>query len=502
MSEAALSMREKVPYPYMSPDDMQEYLVERLLYKFRRADDQELTMKIELAYKERYGCKMLPLGTHVENICLHGTPGQGKTSAVRSAAKIVADILKMNLVMNPVPPYLPQPNDIVMSTLEMSGEVSNIIMGGIPVADQLGTNDKVPFMNKLPLYQLAIMSRASAGILLLDDFVNAAPSVQNSALSIALEGRFQMLDLGNTYVALTANLGSLDNSDVVPLSDPMIARIGHFYIEDNVPDFVVRMQDKYPDLLGDCGVASFLNMSKDNFMFDTDSDMRQAKNGLRTPFPCSRSWEKFINEMRIMSNRLSDPEKLSVGTIAKLGEAFVGPHAAKAFAGYRYNMITGAEPMARDLILHDNFNEKELEKRYGQGLTGEQQNFGYQLAFCLAGYAASELQAGKDETTVMARYTKALLMLDDPTVTLSVSEFGGKLTRIMPEWTLKSKVGAHLNQESSLRLCQHIFKSGKVHEDLGKAIPHAILGTSGRDNYSSAVKAKSKKTNAASAPSP
>ncbi|PPC84604.1 MAG: hypothetical protein CTY38_00735 [Methylotenera sp.] len=504
---ASTSMRDKVPYPYISSDDIQDYMIERLLYRFRREDNPELNFKIERVYKERYGVSMLPIdSSHVENICLHGTPGVGKTSAVRAAAKEVADMLGMKLVSNPVPPYTPQPNDIVLTTLEMSGEVSNIIMGGIPVSDQLGVNDPIKFMNKLPLYQLAIMGKATAGLLLLDDFVNAAPSVQNSALSIALEGRFQMLDLGNTYVALTANLGSLDNSDVVPLSDPMTARIGHFYVEDNVIDFSNRMKDKFKDAIGDAGVVAFLQQDSSHFMYDVDSEQRAGKNGLRTPFPCSRSWEKLINETRLMMNRVSNrsTKDISVADISRTAQAYVGPHAAKAFSAYAYAMMTGAEPIAKNLILNDNFSVEDFEKRYGKeenrGLNTEQQNFGYQLAFCLANHAATQISAGNiAEAEVMKRYNKALFMLDDPAITLSVSEFGGKLARLKPEWTIKGEFGNHLNDEASHRITGALVASGKMHEDLLKATAHALLGAKGNGTYASSARPGRSRSKAPSA---
>lgn len=496
-------MDEKVPYPFMSAKDMKELMINDLLYKFRTKDNPELSFKIEQAYKKLFNSTMLPVGSfHVESVCLHGLPGVGKTSAVRAAAKEVAKMLGMNLVENPVPPYRPQPDDLVISTLEMSGEISNIIMGGIPVADQLGEKNPLKYMNKLPMYQLAIMGEAAAGILLLDDFVNATPIVQNSALSIALEGRFQMLDLGNTYVAMTANLGALDNSDVMPLSDPMTARIGHYYVEDTLPDFANRAMDRYADAIADAGVVSFLQSNQQMFMLPTDHETRASVNGLRTPFPCPRSWDKLINNLRMYSHRvLNSGEEPELGKLTKMAEAYVGRHAAKAFSAYRYAMMTGAEPMAKRLIETGELDEAKFEKLYGQGLGAHEQDFGYQLAFSLAAHVTTAI-ANKPEDNehtemIMDRYCKALLKLDNATMCLSVSEFGARLARMVPSWSILNQQGNpdHLNLEKTKQLSAAIFRNGKFDADTAKDITNAMVAADRKEGYQSTV--SKRKRNAA-----
>lgn len=502
-------MGSRVPYPEMTSNDMMDYLIERYLYKFRdQESNPDLAMRCELAYKKRFGTPMLPAGEDIQNVCLHGTPGVGKTSVVRAAAKEVAKLLGMNMVVDPVPPYMPQPNDLLVTTLEMSGEISNIIMGGIPIADQVGTKDPMKYMNKLPLYQLAIIPKATASILLLDDFVNAAPMVQNSALSIALEGRFQMISLGNAYVALTANLGALDNSDVSPLSDPMTARIGHFYVEDTVPDFVNRINGKYRDAIGDAGICSFLLQSKDLFLLPTDSEHRASVNGLRTPFPCPRTWEKLINELRLYRNRVEGrglaneamrsagnhqamdalaKSGFSVGHITKLAEAYVGKHAAARVASYVYAMMTGAEPIAKAAIREGKFDVESFLERYNNGLDAQSQDFGYQMAFCLAAHASSYVaeNGGANLDEVIERYGKVISKLDSPTRVLSVSDLGSRLKFALPDLATKDSSGnpAYISGEYTKKICQTIYKTGTYNVSEAEDISHAFVNANKRESY-------------------
>lgn len=436
---AATSLREKVPYPFMTSTESVEYLVDQMLYSMRKPGENnaELNLRIETAYNKRFGVKMLAVeNSHAEPTCLHGTPGQGKTTATRAASKIVAEMLKMKLVVNPHPPYVPQKNDLVVVTLEMSGEVSNIIMGGIPIADKIhgAGPDPIQFMNKLPMYQLGILKHAGAAVLILDDFVNAAAMVQNVALSIAQEGRFQGLDLGNTYVTLTANLGALDNTDVNPLSGAMTSRVGHFYIEDTPADFIERAQSAYPDGLADCGVSSFLALRNDLFTLDSESDGRIDAYGIRQPFPCSRSYDKLINTLRITVNRIGgDMEKVSIMGLERTASAFIGKFTAKALASHLYAIMTGAEPLARDLIKTGELDVFKFESKYGKGLDAKSQDFGYQMAFSLANHASAAIAEGKDPKEVIARMSKALFKLDTPTMVTACAAFSGRIKALLKE---------------------------------------------------------------------
>ncbi|MFL9611072.1 AAA family ATPase [Methylobacillus sp. Pita2] len=505
-------MGDKVPYPQMSSNDMMDYLIERLLYRFRdSAKNPEMAKRFELAYKQRFKANMMPEGSvYVENVCLHGTPGVGKTSVVRAAAKEIAKMTGMKFVLDPVPPYRPDPNDLLVTTLEMSGEISNIIIGGIPIADQLGTNSPVKYMNKLPLYQLAIIPEATASVLLLDDFANAAPMVQNSALSIALEGRFQMMSLGNAYVALTANLGALDNSDVSPLSDPMTARIGHFYVEDTVPDFVDRINAKHTDSIGDAGICSFLMQDRSLFLLPTDSEHRSSVNGLRTPFPCPRTWEKLINELRVYRNRINGSglvtaalqaagstdaleevakSGFSLGHIIKLSEAYVGKHAATKVANYVYAMMTGAEPIVKEAIRDGKFNEDLFKNRYNDGIDSASQDFGYQVAFCLSAHASSFIseEKGNNLDEVIGRFGKVLANLDAPTRCLAMSDFGSRLKLAMPEWAVKDSTGKplYIDGDYTSKICKVIYENGRYTKQEAQDISHAFVNANRRDSYSS-----------------
>lgn len=426
-------MDQEVPYPFMKSKDAMEHAVEQMLYRFREKGNAKLQAKIEEHYLARYGATMLPLGSvSPETMAFHGAPGQGKSSSLKGAASIVAKSLGMNLVINPVPPYTPQENDIVFVSLEMSGEISNIIVGGIPIDDVIEDKNgkKVRYMNKLPMYHLSILGGADASVLILDDFVNAHGSVQNTALSIALEGRFQMLDLGNCMVALTANLGSLDNSDVTPLASPMIARVSHYYVEDTPDDFIERMQSKYPDELGDAGISSYLDLRRDHFMFKTDSEEMAPQNGMLAPFPCSRTWEMLINKMRIYYNRATQGAGPDLNRIDDLARSVVGPAVASNFSAFAYANMTGAEPLCRALFETGKFDMEAFNQSYKEGLDAESQDFAYQVAYALSNHASARISRGESIEKVINNFSKALLCMDENVIALAASQFGSRMKAI------------------------------------------------------------------------
>lgn len=461
------NMQEKVPYPFMKSNDMVPYLIENYLYRFAQSAKPKRLEQIKLAYEAYFKAPMLdPSTMHVENICLHGMPGVGKTSVVRSAGQQLAKMLDMNFVSNPAPPYFPKENDLVICTLEMSGEVSNVMVGGIPSASNLtdAAGENVPYMGKLPSYHLSIIGKAEMGILILDDFVNCAPSVQNAALSIALEGRFQALDFGNTYIALTANLGSLDNSTTYALSDPMTSRIGHFYVEDTLPDFENRMIAKFPDSISDAGVLSFLRASPESFMMDPDDDHRSAVNGLRQPFPCPRSWEKLINVMRMVVNRSQASDTVNQSELNRVAAAFVGKKTAAALATHAFKMMTGAEPIAQKAIYDGEFDQVKFEQNYGksesQGINSKSQDFGVQLAFSLASHAANAINKNEAEyDSVIKNYVTALFKMDASIVQLSISSFSQRLSLIKPEWTDSISKSENTRKTLKTEHCANILNS-------------------------------------------
>lgn len=511
-------MADEVPYPFSTSNEMVEHLIESMLYKFRNSKkNPELAAKIEAAYKKTFGAEMLPEGSSViEPICQHGLPGVGKSTAGKIAAKEVEKMLGMNLVINPVPPYMPKPNDFVLATLEMSGEVSNILMGGIPLASELKdptTGMPVSYMGKLPMYQLAILPMADAGMLVLDDFVNAAPVVQGTCMSIALEGRFQMIDLKDTYITLTANLGALDNSDISPLSDPMVGRMMHYYVEDNLDDFAKRVAKTHTDKLADVGVLSFLKKNEDLFMMRTDSEHRDPVNGVRGSYPSPRTWMKTINSLRILLNRQSGLSRSldengeqapieSLSDFKKINnvvQSGVGKYTATRFSSYLYYMMTGASPFSEKLIKTGDFDSKIFDREYGtgssRGVSSEQQDFAYQLAFCLANEAAGAIK--EDPTsgnlkTVVERYTKGIMELDDPVINLSLSHFGNRLIGLLPEWSVKNSLGepSYLNMEKAREVFAVIFKGSSsrgIDKALAKSMTHALMGAENKEGYTSVL---------------
>ena len=99
----------------------------------------------------------------------------------------------LEFISNPADDFVATGNELLFVVQELSGQVSAVDFGGIPNVQDFQTPDgsSRSFMTKLANKRLAALQYAGAAVLLLDDFSNASPNIQNVALSILTEKRFQ-----------------------------------------------------------------------------------------------------------------------------------------------------------------------------------------------------------------------------------------------------------------------------------------------------------------------
>ncbi|MEM6709198.1 MAG: hypothetical protein AAF648_10475, partial [Pseudomonadota bacterium] len=316
---------------------------------------------IERYWKARRGAAFLRRS--VTPTYLRGYPGQGKTTCFRVAAATVAEMLEMRFVENPAEDYVPSGEELLFVVQELSGQVSAVDFGGIPNVQSFAAPDGAEqrFMTKLANKRLAMLQHAGAAVLLLDDFSNASPNIQNVALSILTENRFQGLRLGRTLVGATGNLGSSDGTHVSATSNAIVTRVANFLVEDDLDNWVQRTLAAFPDAIGDAGIGGFLKRYPDLF-----HQPKRSRDGI--PYPCPRTWSLFVPKLREIrfchhSQCAENPEApFPYSELEFEAAALLGQEAAHKLAGYYLSLFYDSDPLARALITEGAWSKEGLER--------------------------------------------------------------------------------------------------------------------------------------------
>ena len=392
-----------------------EQIVQRLildmLQRFHSGGKQPaLDTKIEQAWQQQRGVPFLARA--VTPTYLRGYPGQGKTTSYRVAAEQVARMLGLNFISNPADDYIPSGNELLFVVQELSGQVSAVDFGGIPNVQQFATQagGEQAYMTKLANKRLVSLQYAGAAVLLLDDFSNASPNIQNIALSILMENRFQGLHLGNTLVGATGNLGTSDGTHVSATSNAIVTRVANFLVVDTIDHWVARTRLMYRDTVGDGGLAGFLKRYPD--LFHTP---KRSRDGV--PYPCPRSWTLFLPKLREILFTYQQKQTLEADTPFPFDElefeaaGLLGLEVANKLASYYLSAMQHSDPLAKQLVDTGEWSSAALEsfrKHYARGYAASAQQFGYQFMTALADYAAKAFLAEWPAKTHWPRAAQAL----------------------------------------------------------------------------------------------
>lgn len=412
--------------------------------------DPEWDVCVEKAWLEETGTQFLAVRT-VPSTALWGPPGHGKTTICKLVGRRIAAHLRLDFVLNPPNDFVVTKRHFLLTTQEMSGSVSNVDFAGIPSKATGSREDgsSYGYMEKLLERRIVQLRDAGAGILLLDDFPNAAQFVQNNILSICEEGRFQGLDLGPRVMPfLTGNLGAIDGTHTSRPSTATMTRVRNLFVYEDVDEFAQRTELAFRDLpYGDLGISDFLK--RNSAYYDTLDP--SAPPG---PHGCPRSNTKAIDSMRLARHMYDvrdgnpAPQNPKLGLpVRRLLEIYahglLGAKAAEGWVSYAYSLITEAEPLAVEAMSQEGLSAKGFERLkllIGDGQAAEAQTFAYQFAVAVADRAAGVIANPRAESDALAfaaeRFARAILepeFILDTTRTLALSRFVRRLLERKPD---------------------------------------------------------------------
>ena len=383
--------QQELPLKEATTDVIVDRLILDMLQKFHtQGTVKDLDERIESAWHRLRGTDFL--ARSVTPTYLRGFPGQGKTTSYRVAAMRVAEMLQMQFVMNPDERYTPTGEELLFVVQELSGQVSAVDFGGIPNVQHFiaPSGDPQEYMTKIPNKRLAALKYAGASVLLLDDFSNASPNIQNVALSILSENRFQGLDLGNTLVGATGNLGASDGTHVSSTSNAIVTRVANFLVVDTIDHWIKRTQLEFADDVGDGGVSSFLRRYPD--LFHAPKSNRDG-----VPYPCPRAWSLFVPKLREIifyykQKRSQDPDfNFPFDELEAEASGFLGLEVSNRLAIYFLSFMQTSDPLAKRLVESGTWTDSDRAKfknEYANGYAASSQQFAYQFMTALADYAA------------------------------------------------------------------------------------------------------------------
>lgn len=288
------------------PSKIEDY--EKNLTKFSKKQSEyerflfqkNINKKIKETYEKWTGKKFNPnvKSDKMTYFMLIGPPGHGKTTVFRKASKLVASELGLVYKENPTVDDIVDINSFVLYVNNLAGEVSKIGTAGLPA--KVKDEDGNEYTGLLPSYSMSALTKACAGVLLLDDLANASSFIQNIALPLTNENSFNELKLDGVYVGITANMGALDGTNTSTISSALRNRVKVVFTKDNIDDFIIRTRknEQYFDEIGDFFITDFIENKKEQKDYLNKLFYTLPKKNEFGGFSNPRSLDSTIKEIR------------------------------------------------------------------------------------------------------------------------------------------------------------------------------------------------------------
>jgi hypothetical protein len=344
---------------------------------------------------------------------LKGPPGHGKTISYEMAALEICNALGLNYVAHVDNNYKPKLNDFLFVCEECAGASSDITFGGLPNVDEVempdGTMRKV--LKSVMNYRFTLFDLCAGGVLLFDDVSNAPSVIQNLLLPVIQKGTFRGLKLNHCTVGATGNLGALDGTITSENSSALITRMIPVFIRDTLNNFLARDKEML-DELGTVGFYAYLEMGGDGRFSDLPEPSAHHGN------KCPRTLLDFTHNVRGLLERAGGVgnEEEIIDSIYNLAVSKFGPVEAANIKGYYQEYASGAIPLAKDFIIHEKSNDRELvnkfNEKYQNSHNSDNLSFAYAFSSACADFAGSKIQSiyseGGDSKAELAEKEKKM----------------------------------------------------------------------------------------------
>lgn len=468
----------------------------------RKRNDAALMDKCIRLYSEWHprGVMNTEDTTPINPTMLIGPPGHGKTTSFKVALQEVAKGLGMICLENSQIEEQQQTaegitrNHLCFVSQETAGVVSALEWAGLPSEDKVKSNvDKNgerSAMGRLFDARLLALEESGGGVMLLDDFLNASPQIQNVGLSISEEKRFGRLSLDNAYIGLTGNMGAIDGTHTTRISSALRNRCEVYYIEDNWQNFLQRAHTdpKYRDEVGLVGVDGYLERASHNFTSMPDN---KKMGGYNTP----RSWVKYINAARRIVDSYGGRAYMSeaIPALSRKAYALLGPTVGHDLTIFLRSLADLADPLARQVIYEGKLDTETLGKKFNEGYSADEHHFAYQYANALADYTAQKVVKDKGKLDeAVERFTIGISALRGPAFTHGMNVFKQRLANHVESLSEKIKDGERqLSFDACAKITQIVSSNPKVSakqiqdmvdalSDWDKMKPMAGVGTRAR----------------------
>lgn len=385
-----LNQTNKSPnYTHNSIGDVEEKLVKFML-KAQYGRNPDLDKRIEQAWQAEFGTpfKAMRKKGELPLPLLHGASGIGKSRVTDNVAVKVAEMLGMELHINPKGKRNFGPNDFVMGKLNFkaSGDIPFLLTGMVSVDDvELDDGSKASYTKTSPndvVY--AVSENAGAGMrFLFVDEVNSGDVASAAFMALHDNDLGGGINLSDTFMVGAGNLGEDDGNIASANPVSMSTRAWNFLVTADLDSWKKNfIEPTYlSDLVGDYGVSLYLSLNKDKF--SEEPPKASEIEGVSTVYGMPRTWSRLISTLEAI---YQDAEELSLAGIEQISQdaqGIVGA-AGRGYAEFAYNLWTGVTPMVNEFMSKEGPSAETIAKfkeKQGEGRGQREKEFVHQWTY-------------------------------------------------------------------------------------------------------------------------